>query len=254
MRRRPQSLIMILIAAVLVGLFYGGFTVGALVANAKNVNDFKRELPFDRLSNFGLQFGAFFGSIILVVMASGLIGNEFSWNTIRPLLARSRSRATLLTAKFLTLLIYVVIFCFVLAVLTGVFSLIGSKIAGVDTAFSTNALVEAFWYTWRIVLVNLPTVALAFMLALVARSNAAGIGVALGVTFLEPILFAILGNLSDIFVKIEKGGLSYNTNKILMDGIHNSGQWVALAVMLAYTAIFVAISYVVFLRRDVTSG
>jgi ABC-type transport system involved in multi-copper enzyme maturation permease subunit len=94
--------------------------------------------------------------------------------------------------------------------------------------------------------------AFAFMLSTIARSNAAGIAGALGLSFIEQPILQLLGLVSDAFERIEEFGLSYNLNAILGFG---DGDATRGAIILAiYTAIFVAISYVVFLRRDVTSG
>jgi len=254
MRKRPQSWLLIVIAAVLVGLFYGGFTIGSFFANAHNAADLKRNLIFPELRTVGLNFNNLIGGIMLVIIASGLIGNEFSWNTIRPLLARARSRSSLMTAKFTTLLIYGVVFSVILALLTVAMSGVASAIVGESWRFSGSELGKVAAFTLGLIVQNLPTMALAFLLAMWTKSNAAGIGVVLGLIILEPTLFTILINVSDVFKKIQKGGLSYNSEKLLTVGLTEQAGWIALVVLLIYTAIFVAISYAVFTRRDVTSG
>ncbi len=254
MRRRPQSWLLIVIAALLVGLFYGGFTIGSFFANAQNAADLKKNLIFPELRTVGLSFNSLFGGIMLVIISAGLIGNEFSWNTIRPLLARARSRSSLITAKFATLLIYCVVFSIILALLTVAMSGIASAIVGESWQFSGSEFGKVAAYTLGLIVQNLPTMALAFLLALWTKSNAAGIGVALGVIILEPALFAILNPVSDVFAKIKKGGLSYNSEKLLTVGLTEQAGWIALVVLLIYTAIFVGLSYVIFTRRDVTSG
>jgi len=254
LRRRPQSWLLIVIAALLVGVFYGGFTIGSFFANATNAADLKKELTFSHVREFGLSMNSLFGGIMLVILAAGLIGNEFSWNTIRPLLARARSRSSLLTAKFSTLLLYCIIFSVVLAALTVAMSLVSSLIVGESWGFDAGNLGKILAYTAGLIYQNLPTMALAFLLALWTKSNAAGIGVALGLIILEPTLFGILNNVNDVFKTIEKGGLTYNAGKLLEVGLTEQAGWVALIVLAIYTAIFVGLSYYVFARRDVTSG
>jgi ABC-2 type transport system permease protein len=255
MRKRAQSWILIVIAFVLVGLFYGGFAIGALATSGADSADLKEPLPFSELSDFGLSIGlGFFGGVMLVIIAAGMMGNEFSWNTLRPLVARARSRSALITAKLLTLLIYTIVFSFVVAILTGGLSIVSSMIVGVDLGFSGTALLDAFWFTVRSIVVSLPILSFAFLLATLTRSNAAGIAGALGLSFVEPTVFGLLGQISDTFEKIQKGGIAYNVEKVLFNGVTNSGEWVALGVVVLYTALFVALSYSIFQRRDVTSG
>jgi ABC-2 type transport system permease protein len=255
LRKRPQSWLLLLIAFLLAGLFYGGFTVGALVTSGSDASELKDPLPFSELPDFGLSIAlGFFGGVMLVIVAAGMMGNEYSWNTLRPLVARARSRASLLAAKLVALLIYAVIFSFVLAVLVGAMSLVSTMVVGIDSGLSASSLADAVWFTGRSILVGLPYLAFAFMIATVTRSNAAGIAGALGLSFIEQPLFGLLGAISDTLGNIQKGGIAYNVNKVLFDGLHTSGEWLALGIVLLYTAIFVALSFVVFLRRDVTSG
>jgi len=255
MRKRAQSWILIVIAFLLTGLFYGGFTVGSLVTGGQDATDLQEPLPFTELPDFGLSIGlGFFGGVMLVIIAAGLMGNEFSWNTLRPLVARSRSRPALITAKLLTLLIYSVVFMFVVAALIALMSVVSSMIVGIDTGFSMSSLADAFWFTVRSIVVSMPILTFAFLLATLTRSNAAGIAGALGLSFIEPTVFGLLGSINDTFRTIRKGGIEYNVTNVLMNGLDGRGEWISLGIVLLYTALFVGLSYWIFLRRDVTSG
>ncbi|HWK80988.1 MAG TPA: hypothetical protein VNP95_09465, partial [Thermomicrobiales bacterium] len=48
-RKRPQSWLMLVLAAVFVALIYGGMTVGTFFANAQNATDLRETLAFDNL-------------------------------------------------------------------------------------------------------------------------------------------------------------------------------------------------------------
>jgi ABC-type transport system involved in multi-copper enzyme maturation permease subunit len=255
MRKRTQSWLLFAIAFTLVGLFYGGFTIGSMIATGQEKADLIEVLPFDRLSDFGLSIGlGFFGSVMLVIIAAGMMGNEFSWNTLRPLVARASSRTALISAKLTALLIYTVLFSLVLAALIAVLSIASSLIAGVDVAFTSAALADAVWFTLRNIVGKLPILAFAFMLATVARSNAAGIAGALGLSFIEPTAFGLLGMINDVFDSIQKWGIGWNSHDVTLNWTGSAQNWVSVGVLLVYTALFTGLSYVVFLRRDVTSG
>jgi len=254
LRKRPQTWLLLAIAFLLTTFVYGGFVIGARVTSGQDRLDMREVLTFPELDEFGLSIGlGFFGSVMVIIVAAGMMGNEFSWNTLRPLTARARSRSGLLTAKIITAILYSAVFMFALAVLIGVLSLVSSAIAGVDAAYSGEAAIDALKFTGQVVLVNLPYVAFAFMLATVARSNAAGIAGALGLSFIEQPILELLKLASDVFETIQEYGISYNSTQILFpDGDTDVTR--SSIIMLVYAAIFFGISYFVFLRRDVTSG
>lgn len=254
LRKRPQTWLLLGIAFLLTALVYGGFVVGARVTSGQDQLDLSEVLTFPNLSDFGLSIGlGFFGSVMVIIVAAGMMGNEYSWNTLRPLTARARSRSGLLVAKVITAVLYSAVFMLALAALIGLLSLISSPLAGVDANFSGEGVVDALTYTGKVILVNLPYVAFAFMLATVARSNAAGIAGALGLSFIEAPIMQLLKLASDIFDTVEEYGIAYNTTQLLfpsgdVDPVRPT------IILLVYTAIFFGIAHVVFLRRDVTSG
>src|SRR5680860_319514 len=110
LRKRPQTWIMALIMVLGVGVVYGGLTIAALVLS--DPEEAKESLLLPKVFETGMQFVTLAGYILTVVVASSLIGNEYGWNTIRPLVARARSRNALLGAKWITVLLYSVALMF----------------------------------------------------------------------------------------------------------------------------------------------
>lgn len=260
LRKRSQSWILFVIAAALIGLIYGGFVMAALLTSGQESADLREQATFSNFAEFGVAMAiGFFGSVMLIIIAAGMMGNEFSWNTLRPLVARARSRSGLITAKLLALAIYTVVFVVALTSVVALGFLLGSRIVGEPSGFSMSVLWDGFVYAFKLTYTNVPYLALAFMLATVFRSNAAGIAGALGLSFIEQPVFLLLKFASDFFEKIERWGISYNVSQFASFdgmGLDTSGgtDWRAAAILGAYTVIFLAISYIVFLRRDVTSG
>ncbi|MEJ7837775.1 MAG: ABC transporter permease subunit [Thermomicrobiales bacterium] len=259
LRKRSQSWMLILIGIILTALFYGAFLIAYFALSGEEKLDVQDGLLLTNVQENGMSISLLFASILLSILAAGLIGSEYSWNTIRPLLARATSRSSLLTAKWLTLLIYTVVLTVILVGVTPtLFSSVASMISGESPGGSVEIFRGIVFATGRILLTMLPTAALAFMLALVTRSIAAGIAVSIGIGFLEPAIFGLLAALSDVFDTIQKFGLAWGSQQLMMkgydDGVTNSEVWQAGITMLVYTVIFVVISYVVFRRRDVTSG
>jgi ABC-2 type transport system permease protein len=259
LRKRSQSWILIVTGILLVGFFYGAFLIAALTLSGSDQADVKDGLRLSNIQENGISIAVLFASILISIMGASLIGSEFSWNTIRPLLARATSRVSLLTAKWLTLLVYIVVLTLLVVIVAPVIlSVVTSMIAGESTGASAEVFRGIFYSFGRILLTMAPAASLAFMLALVTRSIAAGIAVSIGIGFLEPAIFGLLGALSDVFHTIEKFGMSWGSSQLLSIGYSDSTTtteaWQGAAACTIYTVIFVAISYAVFRRRDVTSG
>lgn len=255
MRKRAQSWMLFGIAMLLTALVYGGFVIAARLNTSAEAADMRLTATFRDYSEFGIGISVgFFAGIMLIIVAAGLMGNEFSWNTLRPLVARSRSRASLLTAKLVALGLYSLLFVLALALVVAGMFLIGSMVVGEPSGFTFSILGDGLREALIMLFANLPYLALAFMLATVFRSNAAGIAGALGVSFIEQPVFALLGLASDSFQSIEKWGIAYNVNQV--SGMSGVADTMARNVFFVsgYSLLFIIISYVVFLRRDVTSG
>ncbi len=257
LRKRPQSWVLFLIMFVATGGLYVAFAIAAGVsAGTDGVSD---ELALPRVFQSGMQAGSLVGFILIVILAAGLIGNEYGWNTIRPLIARSGGRGALLTAKWITVAISTVaLFLFGLTVAI-VFSAITSAITGNFEGVTGSLLGDWLTSFGRLLVSNAPYAALAFTLALVSRSNAAGITVGLGLAFVEPLIWALLGLLSDRFDTAAEFGIAHNSTLLTNMNGHNElvsvgDAWRAAILMTVYTALFVAISYAVFRRRDVVSS
>jgi ABC-type transport system involved in multi-copper enzyme maturation permease subunit len=112
---------------------------------------------------------------------------------------------------------------------------------------------------------SIPYTAIAFMAALVTRSNAAGIAIGIGLTFVEPLLFPLLGLLSDVLDTVQEYGISWNVGVLtnistqpggngFQDPVDASQVWQSTGVLAVYVAIAVIVTYIVFNRRDITSG
>lgn len=258
--KRPQSLILILITILVTGGIYAAFCIASqVVSDTAAAADIARDLALPNVFAIGMQISSLFVSIMLIVMASGLIANEYGWNTVRPLIARSRTRSSLLTAKWITVGLFTALLFLVALISSAIFSAITSSIVGEFTGLSSGLVGDWLVAFGRVLMANLPFIALGFSLALLTRSNAVGISVGIALQFLEPALWGLLGLLSDRFETIRQFGIEFHSARLLsMNNALGDGSvreaWISAGALGLYTASFVALSYVVFTRRDVTSG
>ncbi|HEX3723418.1 MAG TPA: ABC transporter permease subunit [Nitrolancea sp.] len=227
----------------------------------------------DRIHNFTLPTGiqrsfeisGFFGAVVLVVLSASIVGSEYSWGTIRMMVGTGVTRSKLLLAKLIALSLATIVFVVVSAAAGSLASLLVTVLGGHTLTLGTvNStwwgdlglmLVRSFFARWVWVVV-------AFAIASIFRSVAAGIAVGIGWTFLEQIGAALLGLIGSIGDTINRYLISTNTaaltarngfspqsvDKGTPSSLH------AFAVLVVYTAVLLAITFVVFRRRDIASG
>jgi ABC-2 type transport system permease protein len=248
---------MALIMVLSVGAFYVAMVIAAsVIADPEGARE---SLQLTNIFDSGMQIATLVGYILTVVLASGQIGNEYSWNTIRPLLARARSRGALLSAKWIAVLLYSA-GLFLIGMLAAIaFSAVTSTIAGNFTGASTEMLGEWVVSFGRVLISQLPYIALAFCLALMTRSNAVGIAVGIGVAFLEPAIWHLVGLVTEAFDRIHEFGLEYPSTTLFnmnagASDTSTGEAWEAVATLGVWTVVLVGLTYYVFNKRDVTSG
>lgn len=254
-RKRGQTWMLVAVVVAIVVLFYGAMTI----ANAVRPDAAKLDaLRLATIHDNGLGLMGLIGSVVVAVFAASLIGSEYGWNTLRPALARARRRSALLTAKWLTVALYVVGLAVVGVLATIAAAITATLVAGAGFDGSFATAVDAVAISGRFAAGFLPTAALALAVALLTRSNAAGIAIGIAFGFVEPLVFALLGALSSVFATVEKAGIAWNANRLFTfggdPGISSGDAWTSAGILAIWVALFVAVSYRVFARRDVTSG
>src|SRR5690349_1255623 len=95
---------------VLAVLLHGGIGFGMVVGflNLRSADEATRSNMLDHLTLPGIlpwvaQVLYIFGSVMLAILAASAIGSEYSWGTLRPLLATGMPRLRFLAAKVLAL-------------------------------------------------------------------------------------------------------------------------------------------------------
>jgi ABC-2 type transport system permease protein len=265
LRRRPQTWIMPVLATVFIAAFY---TIIYLVYQFGDVTDrasMKDSLKVSNIFENGMAIFGFFGGILIVIVASSLMGSEFSWNTLRPLVARAKTRNSLLSAKWLVVVAYTVAMVNIGMIGSMAIAAIGSALVGNSMSFTAGLSDFFLLGAVRWIVASLPYAVIAFAVALITRSNAAGIAIGIGLSFVEPLLFGLLGLISDVFGTVQEYGIAWNVQQLSSIALHGESSafgdpvstaqvWQSAGILAIYVAIFVAASFIVFNRRDITSG
>jgi ABC-2 type transport system permease protein len=187
---------------------------------------------------------------------------------MRPYLLCSESRLKMFTAKLIAAAIFIVagmIIGLIIAILLGsLFTAIRgfSWDLGSSTASFTGHQLLIFV---RTLYVMLPYILLAFLFTVLGRSTAAGLGFGIGASVLESIITGLMLMAHGWLAKIPNYLLTPNIQKInsltqgslrvTMDTSTNSttpGTLHAFIVLAVYCVAFIAISFTLFQKRDVT--
>jgi len=141
------------------------------------------------------------GSILLGIVAASLVGTEYSWGTVRSCLVRGQTRSHYLLTKLLGLSAVGLVLLATASAVGLIFTLITTRLA--DQPITLNvpdgpSLPEIPLMFLRSAYSVLPYALVAFFLAELFHSTAAGVGGGLVYVVVEGIILAILGNLGGV--------------------------------------------------------
>lgn len=270
-RRRRMTYILLGAGVFLVTLFYVALWLGLRQGPGDKPEDVVRYLglregmAFKNVVPAGYQLERFFATILSVVFAGTMTGNEYDWRTIGVALSRGVRRWHFLFAKVVT----AVAFCFLCvgicfltaAVLSAWFShLYALDFGGLTGPRLWNALASGA----RTSFVILPFVFMALLLAVFLRSAAQAVGATLGVYIVETIFTSLLNNAKGFLGDIPKGLLNINGDILMRangfvtrsDGPFFTPDapdptWRALLVLGLWIGLFGAYAFYRFNRRDI---
>jgi ABC-2 type transport system permease protein len=261
LRKRLVPYVLLGLLAFIVALLYVLlWLIIRLDADAEEeVAELEELLSLEHVLGGGLELAFMVAGVMAVILGALLISSEYGWGTIRTILPRSAGRDAFIGAK----LTVVAAFCFVLALVsllsTAIMATIISLIADLDRSIGASFVPDAVFAVVRMTIALAPFGALGFMLALLTRSAAAGIGVGLAVFFLEDPISMLLGATGGIGE--EMADLLIMTNVLALMNANQAepdpemfNAWRGAATILAYVAIFAAVSFWRFRTRDVTVG
>ena len=204
-------------------------------------------------------------TLFTVIVGSGNVAAEFSDGTIKQLLIRPHSRVKILLAKYIVVLTYSLVLLTTLIVTGYILGLLFFGPSGYNTPVSEpNFLGEVkegvagdqFFIKMLYTIPNLLIiVTLSFMLSTLMKSNALAVGVAIFILFSSQTLGGIIMLFSEnyawmkflIFPHLDL--TIYALQDEIMDDITLP---ISLAILAVYYAIFMAITFITFKKRDIS--
>lgn len=225
-----------------------------------------------------LDAGQYWGPVFIAFFTASVVATDFGWGSVRLSIARGIARADFLTAKLLTTALIATIGMLLALALGVAFSLLATALLEDPTKYAAVAAVtdepsigEMPLMIARAALTVLPYGLLAFMLAVISRSTALGATGVLIYKLIEGVLVALFGGLGGSWAHLQNLFIEHHASALLAlnNGDYPQFNTVAFrsipraadtpepgisAVMLVvFCAVFVAVSYASFSRRDLNS-
>jgi ABC-2 type transport system permease protein len=197
------------------------------------------------------------GSAIAIILGVLAAGSEYGWGTLKTVFTQKPGRITVSVARFLALLVVTLAFAILLllaaAASSVVIALLDGKLGGWPEPL---VILEAAGSLWLILIV---WTMLGVMLAVIFQQSALSIGIGLVYGFVvEGLVFGLFGR-NPSLQNIEKAFPGANATALAdafgqVSRFQNSSPLVgvaeAVAVLTAYTLVFLVVSTVLISRRD----
>lgn len=224
-------------------------------------------MSFANVVPYGLALERFFVTLMAVIFAGTMTGNEFDWRTAGAVTARGVRRWHFLLAKVVISLAFTA-----LAVVLGFLAALACSAWFTHLydlpwgTFSSGRIIDMGISLLRTAYVVCPFVFLAILLAITWRSAGQAVGAGLGLYFIEGIFTGLLSNVSGFLGRIPEALLNVNGDAVLRaNGLVDRGAsggpffippggpgpWQGALVLLAWMTLFLSIAFWRFNRRDI---
>ncbi len=152
-------------------------------------DDVSYQSPAENIAN-GLGFSAFFGPFTAVILAAAVLGGEYGWGTLRPVLSKGAGRWPFLTSKVAVVVLTTAAILLILSVSVAISGFIAEAVLSPSEAesYGNVSWVDLLALYGRMVYGFLPYIMLALFLVVLTTSNGVGIGLSLGYYIAETVI------------------------------------------------------------------
>ncbi|OBY81584.1 hypothetical protein BBG47_00450 [Paenibacillus sp. KS1] len=187
-------------------------------------------------------------NIVMIIMASSIISNEYSWGTIKYLAVRPFKREKILIAKFSTIIILNILFYMIIISYS---YLVGIIIHGFETQVAGEKL---YYITLKLYLYhfisNIPYISLSIMVSTLLKSG----GLASTLSIITSILGGMIASVINKY-PYAKYILFTNTDlaKYVQGGAPTIGgnEFFSVMIIFVYSFFFLIISLYIFKKRSI---
>lgn len=215
----------------------------------------------------GLGFAAFFGPFVAVILASVVVGGEYGWGTLRPVLSKGAGRWQLLASKVAVVVLVTAAILIILCVATTISGFIAEAVLTAPETtepYGDISAADLLALYGRMLYAFLPYIMLALFLVVLTGSNGVGIGLSMGYYIGEGIILTpILGIFSwsdKVFAFLLSPNVSawQNVPPNNDGGIATIGGISDMAhgfiILTVYVTVLAAAALALFMRRDIAGA
>ena len=152
----------------------------------------------------GIPIAQTIGIVLIMILAASSMGGEYGWGTLRGALTRGIARWEFLSAKLLSMLLFIGMGLIIVAL-----TIVPSSLVATSLAFDTGTGLADVgeWSTLAVMFGKavyglLPYAMLAILLTVLTAPSSMGIGFSLAYFFAELIVFLTVGGLFDWFSNV----------------------------------------------------
>jgi ABC-type transport system involved in multi-copper enzyme maturation permease subunit len=267
--RRPLVWIELALVAVIIAFSFLAF-FGAHMTGLLQDESLTAMMTWPQALPFSLQFvtGQTFGALLVTLLVSLVVAQEYAWGTYALWLRQGISRSTVLGAKFLAMLGPVILIVLTALLIGGVMSAIITVALQGSLDFAQVDWVQVVLSVVRTAWSLLPYVAMACLVAVATRSTAWSLGAAIGYALLvEGILTQVSMVIGGVPAKIAmwlpgsmalavvdiNGSIAATSMSVAATGPQYLPPTVAAVGIGAYTLILLGLAFRTFVRQDFTA-
>ena len=217
----------------------------------------------------GLGFAALFGPFVAVILTSVVVGGEYGWGTLRPVLSRGAGRWQFLISKVAVVVVFTAALLIVLSVAVTISGFIAEAVftaPETTESYGDISAADLLALYGRMLYAFLPYITLALLLVVLTASNGVGIGLSMGYYIGEGIILVPILSIFDWSDKVfafvlgpnvdawqDIGGGTNSVREIAtIGGISDMAH--GFIVITIYIAVLTAAALALFLRRDIAGA
>ena len=215
----------------------------------------------------GLGFTAFFGPFVAVILAAVVVGGEYGWGTLRPVLSKGAGRWQLLASKVAVVVLFTAALLIVLSIAVTISGFIAEALLTAPETtepYGDISAIDLLALYGRMLYAFLPYITLALFLVVLTGSNGVGIALSMGYYIAEnvivvPILDAFSWS-ERVFTYLlgpnvgawQNTPPNYDGNIATFGGIPDMAH--GFIIVTIYAAVLAAVALTLFLRRDISGA
>ncbi len=229
-------------------------------------DDLSYQSPIENIAN-GLGVSTLFAPFVTVVLAAVVVGGEYGWGTLRPVLSKGAGRWQFLASKVSVVMLVAVVMLLAISVTVTISGFIAEAVLTPSESaegYGDLSWVDVLALFGRMVYGFLPYITLALFVVVLTGSNGIGIGLSLGYYIAETIILVPILTIFEWSDKVLAFLLSPNLtawqrldpdaegNIATISGISDMAH--GFIIVTIYTAVLAAAAIAIFLRRDITGA